>query len=160
MGNIPLATVLNANGVAFAGIMGFIYSDLMVPPLVMINAKYYGWRVGLYIAIVMFVSIVITALILHYSFVFMDIVPQSSKMISEVAQFGFDYTFILNIFFAVLAGGLVYLKRQHVLAEEQQTMAGDMEMDEGFTPKRFMAYLAMAILLGGFAAYFLTGGTG
>jgi uncharacterized membrane protein YraQ (UPF0718 family) len=32
MGNIPLATVLNSNGVLFAGIMGFIYSDLMVPP--------------------------------------------------------------------------------------------------------------------------------
>ena len=42
MGNIPLATVLNAGGVMFAGIMGFIYSDLMVPPLVHINAKYYG----------------------------------------------------------------------------------------------------------------------
>lgn len=46
MGNIPIATVLNANGVLFAGIMGFIYSDLMVPPLVMINAKHTagGWR--------------------------------------------------------------------------------------------------------------------
>src|SRR6056297_3379842 len=40
MGNIPLATVLSENGVLFAGIMGFIYSDLMVPPLVHINAKY------------------------------------------------------------------------------------------------------------------------
>jgi hypothetical protein len=40
MGNIPLATVLNANGVLFAGIMGFIYSDLMVPPLVQVNVKY------------------------------------------------------------------------------------------------------------------------
>jgi hypothetical protein len=40
MGNIPLATALNSNGVLFAGIMGFIYSDLMVPPLVTINAKY------------------------------------------------------------------------------------------------------------------------
>lgn len=45
MGNIPLATVLNSSGVLFAGIMGFIYSDLMVPPLVAINARYYGWRV-------------------------------------------------------------------------------------------------------------------
>lgn len=41
MGSIPLATVLDANGVMFAGIMGFIYSDLMVPPLVAINARYY-----------------------------------------------------------------------------------------------------------------------
>lgn len=65
MGNIPLTTVLNENGVLFAGIMGFIYSDLMVPPLVHINAKYYGWRVALYIAGVMYVSIVATALILN-----------------------------------------------------------------------------------------------
>ncbi len=62
MGNIPLATVLNSSGVLFAGIMGFIYSDLMVPPLVEINARYYGWRVALYIAAVMYVSIVCTAL--------------------------------------------------------------------------------------------------
>jgi len=32
MENIPLATVLNSSGVLFAGVMGFIYSDLMVPP--------------------------------------------------------------------------------------------------------------------------------
>jgi len=31
MGNIPLATVLASNGVLFAGIKGFIYSDLMCP---------------------------------------------------------------------------------------------------------------------------------
>lgn len=71
MGNIPLATVLNENGVMFAGIMGFIYSDLMVPPLVHINAKYYGWKVALYIAGIMFVSIVATALILNSAFSFL-----------------------------------------------------------------------------------------
>jgi hypothetical protein len=65
MGNIPLATVLNANGVLFARIMGFIYPDLIVPPLVQANAKYYGWKMALYIAATMFVSIVVTALILN-----------------------------------------------------------------------------------------------
>jgi hypothetical protein len=124
----------------------------------MINAKYYGWRVGLYIALVIFISIVITALILHYSFTILDIVPQSGKMIKEVAQFGLDYTFYLNIFFVILAGGLVYLNRQHVLAQKQG-MEGDMDMADGLTPKRFMAYLALVILMGGFAAFFLTGGT-
>lgn len=75
MGNIPLATVLNANGVLFAGIMGFIYSDLMVPPLVMINAKYYGWRMALYIAGVMFISIFVTAIALHTIFSLLSITP-------------------------------------------------------------------------------------
>lgn len=82
MGNIPLATVLNENGVLFAGIMGFIYSDLMVPPLVHINAKYYGWRVALYIAGVMYVSIVATALILNGLFSLLGIVPESARVVS------------------------------------------------------------------------------
>mgnify|MGYP000906914553 CR=1 FL=1 len=33
---------LAGSGVTFAGVMAFIYSDLMVPPLVRVNAKYYG----------------------------------------------------------------------------------------------------------------------
>jgi hypothetical protein len=98
MGNIPLATVLNANGVLFAGIMGFIYSDLMVPPLVQVNAKYYGWKMALYIAATMFVSIVVTALILNGVFALLGIVPKSSKTISELTQFKIDYTFSTMVF--------------------------------------------------------------
>jgi uncharacterized membrane protein YraQ (UPF0718 family) len=47
MGNIPLAAVLYGNGVAFAGIMAFIFSDLVVLPVLRINAQYYGWRMAL-----------------------------------------------------------------------------------------------------------------
>ena len=94
MGNIPLATVLNSGGVMFAGIMGFIYSDLMVPPLVKVNAKYYGWRVALYIAGIMYVSIVMTALVLHYMFFFTGLTPESSRRVDEVAQFSIDYLIV------------------------------------------------------------------
>ncbi|MDF9798753.1 uncharacterized membrane protein YraQ (UPF0718 family) [Catalinimonas alkaloidigena] len=40
MGNIPLASLLYSNGVSFAGIMAFIFSDLVVFPVLRINAKY------------------------------------------------------------------------------------------------------------------------
>ena len=103
MGNIPLATVLNSGGVLFAGIMGFIYSDLMVPPLIRVNAKYYGWRIALYIAGIMFVSIVVTALILHVGFFYLDLTPKSGREISDVTQFKIDYTFWMNL----LAVGVV-----------------------------------------------------
>ncbi|MDT8322355.1 MAG: hypothetical protein RQ826_17710, partial [Xanthomonadales bacterium] len=56
VGNIPLATVLAGSRVGFAG--------LMVPPLVKVNARYYGWGVALFIAGIMYVSIVATALLL------------------------------------------------------------------------------------------------
>ncbi len=112
MGNIPLATVLNNSGVLFAGIMGFIYSDLMVPPLVKVNAKYYGWRVALYIAGIMYVSIVATALVLHYVFYFTGLSPESARKIEDVAQFSIDYTFFLNIAAIIIVGVMIWLRRR------------------------------------------------
>lgn len=109
MGNIPLATVLNSSVVLFAGIMGFIYSDLMVPPLVEINARYYGWRVALYIAAVMYFSIVCTVLLLHYSFAFLGITPESANALKDVSQFKLDYTFWLNVVAVGLVGWLGWL---------------------------------------------------
>jgi hypothetical protein len=151
MGNIPLATVLSANGVLFAGIMGFIYSDLMVPPLVAVNAKYYGWRVALYIAGVMYISIVATALILSGLFSLLDIVPESGKAVTEVVQFEMDYTFWLNLIFVGVAGWLVFLWRRHV--KEHGAMAHEMEGDGPI--KTGAAYVAMAVLAGGLLSWAL-----
>lgn len=47
MGNIPLAAVLFSNGVSFAGVMAFIFSDLVVLPVLRIQAKYRGGSVRL-----------------------------------------------------------------------------------------------------------------
>jgi len=154
MGNIPLATVLNANGVLFAGIMGFIYSDLMVPPLVAINAKYYGWRVALYIAAVMWVSIVISAVALHALFSFAGITPESSRAIDEVSRFAIDYTFWLNLAMVGAAATLVWLHRRHV----QEHLGGGMDAGGGgLTVKRAVVYGMIAIVAGGLAARLATG---
>ena len=151
LGNIPQATVLNSNGVLFAGIMGFIYSDLMVPPLVMINAKYYGWRVALYIAAVMFASIVITALSMHMIFGVLGIVPESGREVSEVARFELDYTFYLNILFAIIAAIMVWLYRQSKPAES----GGHDHGSGGLAPKRIIALIAAVIMVVGIAVSFL-----
>ena len=142
MGNIPLATVLNANGVFFAGIMGFIYSDLMVPPLVRINAKYYGWRVALYIATVMYVSIVCTAMILDILFSGLNILPESTRNIEDSAQFAVDYTLWMNILFIAIAIGLATLHRQHVADKDDHQQ----ENDTTLTLKRILVYLFIAVL--------------
>ncbi|MGD2067184.1 MAG: permease [Gemmatimonadota bacterium] len=154
MGNIPLATVLNANGVLFAGIMGFIYSDLIVPPLVAVNAKYYGWRVALYIAGVMYVSMVTTALLLHAGFAALGITPESARVVDEVTRFAVDYTFWLNLAMAGLAVWLVWLHRRFLRVEGAPD---GMEMEGGGVLKRGVAWLAVAIVLVG-AGLWLTGG--
>ena len=155
MGNIPLATVLNSSGVLFAGIMGFIYSDLMVPPLVKVNAKYYGWRVALYIAGIMYVSIVSTALILHYGFYFTGLTPESAKKVEDVAQFAIDYTFFLNLAALILAGVMIWLRRRMQKGEHAH------HHDHGGSGRSFqdyVTYLFIAILAGGLIAFALTGG--
>ncbi len=154
MGNIPLATVLSANGVLFAGVIGFIYSDLMVPPLVAVNAKYYGLRVALYIAAVMFVSIVVTALTLTASFSLLGITPESNKAVTNVVQFKVDYTFWMNLAFSCVAIGLVWLflarKRHH--GHENHDMEGDGPI------KRAAAAIAMGVLGAGLVALTLVRG--
>jgi len=155
MGNIPLATVLNANGVLFAGIMGFIYSDLMVPPLIAINAKYYGRRVAFYIAGVMWVSIVITATVLHGLFSVLGITPEGSREIHEVSRFAVDYTFWLNLAMAILAVVMVVLHRAHMREHSGGGMGhGD---GGGFGVKRMTVYLMIAIVAGGLLSSVVTG---
>lgn len=155
MGNIPLATVLASNGVLFAGIMGFIYSDLMVPPLVAINAKYYGKRVAFYIAGVMFVSILITAMTLHYSFAALDVTPQSSRAIDHVSRFAIDYTFWLNLVMVGLAAWMVRLHRAHV--HEHLEGMGDDHDAGGTSIKRLVVYAMLALVAGGLVAGLATG---
>lgn len=155
MGNIPLATVLNANGVLFAGVMGFIYSDLMVPPLIRVNAKYYGWRIALYIAGIMFISIVATALLLHSLFSFFGIIPHSTRRTAEIVHFGLDYTFWFNLVFAAVTLWLVSLHRRYMRLDTKE----EMKSDRGtFVPgiKRIVVVLVLAVLLGGLAALVLS----
>lgn len=152
MGNIPLATVLSENGVLFAGIMGFIYSDLMVPPLVHINAKYYGWRVALYIAGIMYISIVCTALILNGLFSVLGIIPESSRVVSEVTQFKIDYTFWMNIVFTFIAGVLIWLNKIYLQNHEMKMM----DMEGGGKLKKAAVMLFILINLVGLSLFAYT----
>ena len=149
MGNIPLATVLNSSGVLFVGIMGFIYSDLMVPPLVEINARYYGWRVSLYIAAVMYVSIVCTALILHYAFAILNITPKSARAIKDIAQFKLDYTFWMNAASVCLVGWLSWLNHSWHRHNRKEAM----EMAGGGRIKKTLAWTALTALAVGIAVH-------
>ena len=109
MGNIPLAALLFGKGVSFAGVMAFIFSDLVVFPVLRINAKYYGWKMALFILFLLFSSLVATSLILHYGLFAMDMLPDGSgTQIMDKEHFKLNYTFYLNIAFLIISGILVY----------------------------------------------------
>jgi len=154
MGNIPLATVLNSGGVLFGGIMGFIYSDLLVPPLVKVNAKYYGWRVALYIAAIMYVSITCTALLLHYAFYFMGLTPESARKAADLAQFEIDYTFYMNLVAVFVVGAMLWLRgwrRRHVDGSRRmQDESGGVGVQDVVT------WVFITVLIGGGIAFAFT----
>ena len=112
MGNIPLAAILFNNGVSFAGVMAFIFSDLVVFPVIRVNAKYYGWKVALYIVGVFFAALVATAITMHYGFSLFGILPQSAAGSSpqSTERFAIDYTFWLNLVFLAATGVLAWLR--------------------------------------------------
>ncbi|OAB55205.1 permease [Leptolyngbya valderiana BDU 20041] len=156
MGNIPLATVLASSGVGFAGLMAFIYSDLMVPPLVRVNARYYGWRAALYIAGIMFVSIACTALILDFGFGALGMRPEGAASTAGPETFAIDYTFFLNLAFALVALLLFGLHRAH-----RRNMAGAggdsaSEHHWSFGLQELVTTLAILAILGGAVAGFLS----
>jgi hypothetical protein len=134
--------------------MGFIYSDLMVPPLVRVNATYYGWRVALYIAAVMYVSIVITALLLSGAFGLIDIVPQGRQAVSEIAKFRIDYTFWMNLVSIAIVGTMIVLRRYDHRVHDR----GGHHMDhssQGVSVKRIVALSCAVILVVGLATFTL-----
>ncbi|MGQ4647794.1 permease [Lyngbya aestuarii] len=111
MGNIPLASVLFSNGVSFAGIMAFIFSDLVVFPVIRINAKYYGWKMALYILGVFLLALVATAIVMHYGFSFLGLLPQGGgRSTTDSQRFAIDYTFWLNLIFLAITGVLAWLR--------------------------------------------------
>ncbi|GJL58828.1 MAG: membrane protein [Nitrospirales bacterium] len=109
MGNIPLAAVLFSNGVSFAGILAFIFSDLVVFPVLRIQAEYYGWKMALYILVVFLTVLIGTAILIHFGFSFMGMLPDSSvaKSVTDREFFNIDYTLYLNMGFLLMSAGFV-----------------------------------------------------
>jgi uncharacterized protein len=98
IGNVPLAAVLWSGGISFAGVMSFIFADLIVLPIVAIYRKYYGWRFALRISVLMLVVMVIAGLAVDLLFGAAGIIPQSRPLASEMwGGIALDYKLGLNI---------------------------------------------------------------
>ena len=106
MGNIPLAAVLFSNGVSFAGVMAFIFSDLVVFPVLRIQAEYYGWKMAAYILGIFLVILIASAVTMHYGFALFDALPsaESAQSITDRSFFKINYSFFFNLAFIGVSG--------------------------------------------------------
>jgi uncharacterized protein len=79
VGNVPLAAVLWSGGISFAGVMAFIFADLIVLPIIAIYIKYYGRSFALRITGLMFVTMVVAALVIDGLFSALGLIPAGPR---------------------------------------------------------------------------------
>jgi len=108
VGNIPLAAVLWSGGISFAGVIAFIFADLIVLPIVAIYRKYYGGPFAARIVALMFVTMALAALAIDGIFSAAGLVPETRPARSGVFMpIGVDYKLVLNIVGAAIFVALI-----------------------------------------------------
>lgn len=153
MGNIPLAALLFDNGVSFAGVMAFIFSDLVVFPVLRIHANYYGWKMSFYIAGMLLFALVGATLILHYGLDLAQLLPESSgQSITDRQHFKINYALFLNIAFLIVSGIMFWLNRTMEHHHGSMNMADKGKLD---VVLKWLAYISYAWLAVGLVLHFI-----
>ena len=110
VGNAPLAAVLWSGGIGFAGVIAFIFADLIVLPIIFAYAKYYGWSYALRISALMFLVIVISALFIDVLFGAVGLIPDTRPTRDDIfGSIQLDYKLVLNVLGAVIFAALFWL---------------------------------------------------
>jgi len=113
VGNVPLAAVLWSGGISFAGVLAFLFADLIVLPIVLAYRKYYGTSFALRITVLMFVTMVLAALAVDGLFSALGLIPTGPRP-SRGDVFGsiqVDYKLALNIVGTLIFVALIWLTK-------------------------------------------------
>jgi hypothetical protein len=99
VGNVPVAAVLWSGGISFAGVLSFLFADLIVLPILMIYRKYYGTAFALRITALMIVTMMIAALVVEALFNAVGLAPSGPRPTRAhiFGGIGVGHTLVLNV---------------------------------------------------------------
>jgi uncharacterized membrane protein YraQ (UPF0718 family) len=121
VGNVPLAAVLWSGGISFAGVMAFIFADLIVLPIILAYRKYYGTAFALRITALMFVTMVAAALVVDLTFGLAGLIPDSRPSRADVfGSVEVDYKLFLNLLGLVIFAALFWLTARRGAPDHSQ----------------------------------------
>src|SRR3954449_7709345 len=113
IGNVPLAAVLWSGGISFAGVMAFIFADLIVLPILAIYRKYYGTAFTVRIATLMLATMIVAALAIDGLFSAVGLVPTARPSADDVfGAIELDYKLVLNVLALGAFAALIALTRR------------------------------------------------
>jgi len=109
IGNVPLAAVLWNGGISFGGVVSFIFADLIIIPLLLIYAKYYGRRMAWILFGTFYATMAAAGYVIEFVFEPLGLIPKGPRNASVGDDsIRWNYTTVLNIVFLVLAAVLVW----------------------------------------------------
>ena len=99
VGNVPLAAVLWSGGISFAGVLAFLFADLIVLPILMIYRKYYGLAFTVRISALMLVTMALAALAVSGLFDALGLIPSGPRPTRGdiFGQITVNYKLFLNV---------------------------------------------------------------
>ena len=126
IGNVPLAAVLWSGGISFAGVLAFLFADLVVLPIIAIYRKYYGTPFALRITALMLVTMVIAALVIDGLFSAASIIPTHRPTRADVfSSIALDYKVFLNALGVVIFAALMLLTSRRGVTDPMCGMTVD-----------------------------------
>jgi uncharacterized membrane protein YraQ (UPF0718 family)/YHS domain-containing protein len=113
VGNVPLAAVLWSGGISFAGVMAFLFADLIVLPILAIYRKYYGTAFALRVTALMLLTMIVAALVIDGVFGALRLIPSARPTADDVfGSVGLNYKLVLNVIALAGFAALVALTRR------------------------------------------------
>jgi uncharacterized membrane protein YraQ (UPF0718 family) len=119
VGNVPFGAVLFSNGLPFGAVLSYIYADLIVPPIMDAYREYYGTTFAAILSLMIFVSAVVTGVIIHFIFLAAGVIPSPDSV--QIAEVGIEmnYKMVLNVLATGLFLVLYWLHRESGMDEDR-----------------------------------------
>jgi uncharacterized protein len=111
IGNVPLAAALWKGGIAFGGVVSFIFADLIALPLLLIYRKQYGRRMAVRMLAVFWAVMSLAGLATEYLFRGLGWVPSTRPSVVAGDGLGWNYTTALDLAALVGFAGLYWIYR-------------------------------------------------
>ena len=103
VGNIPLAAALWVHGVAFGGVISFIFADLVTLPLLFIYRRFYGSNAAIRLLLLLWPLMTLAGVLVDLAFRSAHLVPTTRHSPALAGHFPLGSTLVLNCLAALVA---------------------------------------------------------
>ncbi len=134
VGNVPLAAALWGHGVAFGGVIAFLFADLVTFPLLVIYRRYYGLANAWRLFLVLWASASGAGLVIDGVFHLVHAIPNHHSLRILAGEFPLGATLVLNVLAFLVLVAVWRLARRDVAGHVAIDPVCGMSVDPATAP--------------------------